>query len=70
MRESKPFGKRRTSSKEELDKVIKDHAERNSKNVFDDVFGLTRNSKAMSAFFADRQEPDRQEPDEYIENTK
>lgn len=65
MRESKPFGKRRTSSKEELDKVIKEHAERNSKNEFDDIFGLTRNSETMSAFFADRQDLD-----EYIENTK
>lgn len=65
MRESKPFGKRRTSSKEELDKVIKEHAERNSKNEFDDIFGLTRNSEKMSAFFADRQDLD-----EYIENTK
>jgi hypothetical protein len=65
MRESKPFGKRRTSSKEELDKVIKEHAERNSKNKFDDIFGLTRNSETMSAFFADRQDLD-----EYIENTK
>lgn len=65
MRESKPFGKRRTSSKEELDKVIKEHAERNSKNEFDDTFGLTRNSETMSAFFADRQDLD-----EYIENTK
>lgn len=65
MRESKPFGKRRTSSKEELDKVIRDHAGRNSKNKFDDIFGLTRNSETMSAFFADRQDLD-----EYIENTK
>jgi len=65
MRESKPFGKRRTSSKEELDKVIKEHAERNSKNEFDDIFGLTRNSEVMSAFFTDRQDLD-----EYIENTK
>ena len=65
MRESKPFGKRRTSSKEELDKVIKEHAERNSKNEFDDIFGLTRNSETMRAFFADRQDLD-----EYIENTK
>ena len=65
MRESKPFGKRRTSSKEELDKVIKEHAERNTKNEFDDIFGLTRNSETMSAFFADRQDLD-----EYIENTK
>ncbi len=56
MRESKPFGKRSTSSKEELDKVIKNHAERNSKNVFDDTFGLTRNSQVMSAFFSDRQD--------------
>lgn len=44
MRESKPFGKRRISSKKELDKVIKEHSERNSKNKFDDIFGLTRNS--------------------------
>lgn len=65
MRESKPFGKRRTSSKEELDKVIKNHAERNSKNVFDDTFGLTRNSEVMSAFFSDRQDLN-----EYTENTK
>ena len=65
MRESKPFGKRRTSSKEELDKVIKEHVERNSKNEFDDIFGLTRNSETMSAFFADIQDLD-----EYIENTK
>lgn len=65
MRESKPFGKRRTSSKEELDKVIKDHSERNSKNKFDDIFGLTRNSETMSAFFSDRQDLD-----EYIKNTK
>ena len=65
MRESKPFGKRRTSSKEELDKVIKEHAERNSKNKFDDIFGLTRNSEVMSAFFSDRQDLDK-----YIENTK
>ena len=65
MRESKPFGKRRTSSKEELDKVIKEHAERNSKNKFDDIFGLTRNSETMSVFFSDRQDLD-----EYIENTK
>lgn len=65
MRESKPFGKRSTSSKEELDKVIKEHAERNSKNKFDDIFGLTRNSEVMSAFFSDRQDLD-----EYIENTK
>jgi len=65
MRESKPFGKRSTSSKEELDKVIRDHAERNSKNKFDDIFGLTRNSETMSAFFLDRQDLD-----EYIENTK
>ena len=65
MRESKPFGKRSTSSKEELDKVIRDHAERNSKNKFDDIFGLTRNSEVMSAFFSDRQDLD-----EYIENTK
>lgn len=65
MRESKPFGKRRTSSKEELDKVIKEHAERNSKNKFDDIFGLTRNSETMDAFFADRQDLDK-----YIENIK
>lgn len=65
MRESKPFGKRSTSSKEELDKVIRDHAERNSKNKFDDIFGLTRNSETMSVFFSDRQDLD-----EYIENTK
>ena len=65
MRESKPFGKRRTSSKEELDKVIKEHAKRNSKNVFDDTFGLTRNSQVMSTFFSDRQDLD-----EYTENTK
>lgn len=56
MRESKPFGKRRISSKKELDKVIKEHSERNSKNKFDDIFGLTRNSEVMSAFFADRQD--------------
>lgn len=65
MRENKPFGKRRTSSKEELDKIIKDHAERNSKNEFDDTFGLTRNSEVMSAFFSDRQDLD-----EYVENIK
>lgn len=65
MRESKPFGKRRTSSKEELDKVIKEHAERNSKNKFDDIFGLTRNSETMSTFFSDRQDLD-----EYIKNVK
>lgn len=65
MRESKPFGKRRISSKKELDKVIKEHSERNSKNKFDDIFGLTRNSEVMSAFFADRQDLD-----EYTKNTK
>lgn len=65
MRENKPFGKRRTSSKEELDKVIKDHAERNSKNEFNDIFGLTRNSETMSTFFSDRQDLD-----EYIKNVK
>lgn len=65
MMESKPFGKRIISSKEELDQVIKEHSERNSKNKFDDIFGLTRNSEVMSAFFADRQDLD-----EYTENTK
>ena len=51
MRESKPFGKRRISSKEELDQVIKEHSERNSKNKFDDIFGLTKNSEVMNNFF-------------------
>lgn len=65
MRESKPFGKRRISSKKELDKVIKEHSERNSKNKFDDIFGLTRNSEVMSVFFSDRQDLDT-----YVENIK
>lgn len=56
MMESKPFGKRRISSKKELDKVIKEHSERNSKNKFDDIFGLTKNSEVMSVFFSDRQD--------------
>lgn len=65
MRESKPFGKRRISSKEELDQVIKEHSERNSKNKFDNVFGLTKNSEVMSNFFLDRQDLDT-----YVENIK
>lgn len=65
MRESKPFGKRRISSKEKLDQVIKEHSERNSKNKFNDIFGLTRNSETTSVFFADRQDLDT-----YIENIK
>lgn len=65
MRESKPFGKRRISSKEELDQVIKEHSERNSKNKFDDIFGLNKNSEVMSNFFLDRQDLDT-----YVENIK
>ena len=65
MRESKPFGKRRISSKEELDQIIKEYSERNSKNKFDDIFGLTRNSEVMSNFFLDRQDLDT-----YVENIK
>ena len=65
MRESKPFGKRRISSKEELDQVIKELSERNSKNKFDDIFGLTKNSEVMINFFLDRQDLDT-----YIENIK
>ena len=65
MRESKPFGKRRISFKEELDQVIKEHSERNSKNKFDDIFGLTKNSEVMSNFFLDRQNLDT-----YVENIK
>ena len=56
MRESKPFGKRRISSKEQLDQVIKEYSERNSKNKFDDIFGLTKNSEVMSNFFLDIQD--------------
>ena len=56
MMESKPFGKRIISSNEELDQVIKEHSERNSKNKFDNIFGLTRNSEVMSNFFSDRQD--------------
>lgn len=56
MMESKPFGKRRISSKEKLDQVIKEHSEINSKNKFDDIFGLTKNSEVMSNFFLDRQD--------------
>ena len=65
MRESKPFGNRRISSKEELDQVIKEHSERNSKNKFDDIFGLNKNSEVMSNFFLDRQDLDT-----YVENIK
>lgn len=65
MRESKPFGKRRISSKEELDQVIKEHSERNSKNKFDNIFGLTKNSEVMINFFLDRQDLDM-----YVENIK
>ena len=65
MRESKPFGKRRISSKEELDQVIKEHSERNSKNKFDDIFGLNKNSEVMSNFLLDRQDLDT-----YVENIK
>ena len=65
MRKSKPFGKRRISSKEELDQVIKKHSERNSKNKFDDIFGLTKNSEVMNNFFLDRQDLDT-----YVENIK
>lgn len=65
MRESKPFGKRRISSKEELDQVIEEHSERNSKNKFDDIFGLTKNYEVMSNFFLDRQDLDT-----YVENIK
>ena len=65
MKESKPFGKRRISSKEELDQVIKEHSERNSKNKFDDIFGLNKNSEVMSNFFLDRQDLDT-----YVENIK
>ena len=65
MRESKPFGKRRISSKEELDQVIKEHSERNSKNKFDDIFGLNKNSEVTSNFFLDRQDLDT-----YVENIK
>lgn len=67
MRESKPFGKRRISSKEELDKVIKGHSERNFKNRFDDTFGLTQNSslKVIGALFSDRQDLDT-----YVEDIK
>ena len=65
MRKNKPFGKRRISSKEELDQTIKEHSERNSKNKFDDTFGLTRNSEVMSNFFLDRQDLDT-----YVENIK
>lgn len=65
MRESKPFGKMRISSKEELDQVIKEHSERNSKNKFDDIFGLTKNSEVMNNFFSDRQDLDT-----YVENIK
>ena len=65
MRESKPFGKRRISSKEELDQVIKEHSERNSKNKFDDIFGLNKNSEVMINFLLDRQDLDT-----YVENIK
>jgi len=65
MMESKPFGKRIISSKEELDQVIKEHSERNSKNKSDDIFGLTRNSEVMSNFLSDRQDLDT-----YVENIK
>lgn len=65
MMESKLFGKRRISFKEELDQVIKEHSERNSKNKFDDIFGLTRNSEVMSNFLSDRQDLDT-----YVENIK
>ena len=65
MMESKPFGKRRISSKEELDQVIKEHSERNSKNKFDDIFGLNKNSEVMSNFLLDRQDLDT-----YVENIK
>ena len=65
MRENKPFRKRRISSKEKLDQIIKEHSERNSKNKFDDIFGLTRNSEVMSNFFLDRQDLDM-----YAENIK
>lgn len=65
MRKNKPFGKRRISSKEELDQIIKERSERNSKNKFDDIFGLTRNSEVMSNFFLDRQDLDT-----YVENIK
>lgn len=65
MMESKPFGKRIISSKEELDQVIKEHSERNSKNKFDDIFGLTRNSEVISNFLSDRQDLDT-----YVENIK
>lgn len=65
MKENKPFGKRIISSKEELDQVIKEHSERNSKNKFDDIFGLTRNSEVMSNFLLDRQDLDT-----YVENIK
>ena len=65
MKENKPFGKRIISSKEELDQVIKEHSERNSKNKFDDIFGLIRNSEVMSNFLLDRQDLDT-----YVENIK
>lgn len=65
MKENKPFGKRIISSKEELDQVIKEHSERNSKNKFDDIFGLTRNFEVMSNFLSDRQDLDT-----YVENIK